>query len=68
MLQSVQMSDGSLLTVPGIVPKLSRTPGSQHRTAPELGQDTDEVLRGIGLNAAQIQALKDKGIVQGASA
>ena len=68
MLQSVQMSDGSLLTVPGIVPKLSVTPGSQHRPAPELGQDTDEVLRGIGLSAAQIQALKDKGIVQGASA
>ena len=68
MLQSVQMSDGSLLTVPGIVPKLSATPGSQNRPAPELGQDTDEVLRGIGLSAAQIQALKDKGIVQGASA
>ena len=65
MLQSVQMSDGSLLTVPGIVPKLSATPGSQHRPAPELGQDTDEVLRGIGLSAVQIQALKDKGIVQG---
>ena len=66
MLQSVQMSDGSTLTVPGVVPKLSVTPGSQRRNAPALGQDTDEVLRGIGLNAAQIQALKDKGIVQGA--
>ena len=67
MLDSVQMNDGSTLIVPGIVPKLSATPGGQHRNAPALGQDTDEVLRGIGLNAAQIQALKDKGIVQGAS-
>ena len=64
MLQHMQMADGSSLTVPGIVPKLSATPGGQHRNAPALGQDTDEVLRGVGLSAAQIQALKDKGIVQ----
>ena len=68
MLQSVVMNDGSTLTVPGIVPKLSATPGRQGRTAPELGQDTDEVLRGIGLTAAQIQELKDQGIVQGSAA
>ncbi len=45
MLQSVQMADGSHLTVPGIVPKLSRTPGGQHRIAPALGQDNDEIQR-----------------------
>ena len=67
MLQSVYMNDGSTLTVPGIVPKLSATPGRQGRNAPELGRDTDEVLRSIGLDAAQIQALKDRGIVQGGS-
>ncbi|MFN5348610.1 MAG: CaiB/BaiF CoA transferase family protein [Polaromonas sp.] len=65
MLQHITLADGSSLTVPGIVPKLSSTPGGQHRNAPALGQDTDEVLRGIGLTQAQIQALKDKGIVQG---
>ena len=63
MLQSVRMSDGSDLTVPGIVPKLSRTPGSHRRNAPSLGQDSDAVLREVGLSEAQIQALKDKGIV-----
>jgi formyl-CoA transferase len=63
MLQSVRMSDGSDLTVPGIVPKLSRTPGSHRRNAPTLGQDSDAVLREIGLSEAQILALKDKGIV-----
>ncbi len=67
MLQQITMADGSKLAVPGIVPKLSSTPGSQRRHAPALGQDTDEVLRGLGLTAAQIQALKDKGIVQGAT-
>ena len=65
MLQRMTMADGSDLTVPGIVPKLSLTPGGQHRNAPALGQDTDDVLRSIGLSAAQIQALKDRGIVQG---
>jgi formyl-CoA transferase len=63
MLQSVRMSDGSDLTLPGIVPKLSRTPGSHRRNAPTLGQDSDAVLREVGLSEGQIQALKDKGIV-----
>lgn len=68
MLDEVQMDDGSLLAVPGIVPKLSRTPGGHRRNAPQVGQDTDAVLREIGLSAEQIQALKDKGIVAGKDA
>jgi formyl-CoA transferase len=63
MIQHVQMDDGTSLAVPGIIPKLSRTPGSHRRNAPTIGQDTDAVLNEIGLTAAQIQALKDKGIV-----
>jgi formyl-CoA transferase len=63
MIQHVQMDDGTSLAVPGIIPKLSRTPGSHRRNAPSIGQDTDAVLNEIGLTAAQIQALKDKGIV-----
>jgi formyl-CoA transferase len=66
MLGEVRMDDGSLLAVPGIVPKLSRTPGGHRRNAPVLGQDSDAVLREIGLTEAQIRALKDKGIVAGA--
>lgn len=46
MLQEQQLADGSTLTLPGIVPKLSRTPGRHHRPAPSLGQDTHEVLQG----------------------
>ena len=63
MLASVQMDDGSRLAVPGIVPKLSLTPGGHRRNAPALGQDTDAVLQELGLSPAQIQGLKDKGIV-----
>jgi formyl-CoA transferase len=47
MLQTVTLDDGTALAVPGIVPKLSRTPGGHRRNAPTLGQDTDEVLRAL---------------------
>ena len=67
MIASVQMDDGSALSVPGICPKLSVTPGQHRRNAPALGQDTDTVLRELGLSAAQIQGLKDRGIVVSAT-
>ena len=63
MLDSVQMDDGSRLAVPGITPKLSLTPGGHRRNAPTLGQDSDAVLKELGLSTEQIQKLKDKGIV-----
>jgi formyl-CoA transferase len=63
MLDQVHMDDGSTLTVPGIVPKLSATPGRHRRNAPKLGQDSGDVLREIGLTNAQIVALRERGIV-----
>jgi formyl-CoA transferase len=63
MLAEVQMKDGSRLKVPGMVPKLSRTPGMHRRNAPELGQDTDAVLTELGITAEQIQAMRQRGIV-----
>ena len=63
MLDQVHMDDGSTLTVPGIVPKLSATPGRHRRNAPKLGQDSGDVLREIGLTDAQIVALRERGIV-----
>lgn len=67
MLAQVEMKDGSTLAVPGIVPKLSATPGRHRRNAPDLGQDTDRVLRELGLTAEQIAGLKQRGIVAGGS-
>jgi formyl-CoA transferase len=63
MLQEVQMDDGSRLAVPGIIPKLSATPGEHRRNAPRLGQDTDDVLRELGISSAQIAELKRRGII-----
>ena len=65
MLETVRMADGSDLTVPGIVPKLSRTPGGHRRNAPDVGQDTDAVLREIGLTPEQIAELHRRGVVAG---
>ena len=64
MLQQVSMADGSALLVPGFVPKMSATPGGHRRNAPTLGQDTDEVLREVGLTPGQIATLHERGIVQ----
>jgi formyl-CoA transferase len=63
MLQEMQLEDGGRLMVPGIVPKLSATPGSQRTNAPRLGENTDEILREIGLTDAQIAQLREKGVI-----
>ena len=55
--------DGHEVDVPGIVPKLSATPGGLRRPAPQLGDDTEAVLREMGLSDAQIAALRQRGIV-----
>ena len=63
MILRQQTRDGHELEVPGIVPKLMGTPGAVRRSAPRLGDDTDAVLREIGLSAEQIAALRDRKIV-----
>ena len=63
MVQTLRMNDGDDLLVPGVVPKLSRTPGAQWHNAPDIGQDTQAVLKGMGLSDAQIAQLREQGIV-----
>jgi len=63
MLQPITTDDGASLLVPGVVPKLSRTPGGHQRNAPGIGQDTDAVLAEIGLTREQISELKRRGVV-----
>ncbi len=64
MIVAQRTRDGDVVEVPGVVPKLSVTPGTLRRSAPHLGDDTDAVLRELGLDAAQIAALRQRGIVQ----
>ena len=61
-IQTIQMQDGSELDVPGVIPKLSRTPGSIKTLAPNIGENTDEILRSIGLTDAQLASLKERGV------
>ena len=61
-IETIQMHDGTKVEVPGVIPKLSRTPGSIRTLAPDIGQNTDEILRGIGLSDTQIASLKERGV------
>lgn len=64
MLLTQRTRDGYELQVPGIVPKLSVTPGTIRTSAPRLGDDTDAVLAEAGLTAEQIALLRSKGVIQ----
>ena len=56
--------DGYTVEVPGIVPKLSVTPGTVRSSAPHVGDDTDAVLREMGLSDEQIAQLRSQAIIQ----
>jgi formyl-CoA transferase len=47
MIEQMTLPDGLTLAVPGIVPRLSATPGAIHRPAPALGEHTAEVLAAL---------------------
>jgi formyl-CoA transferase len=64
MILTQRTRDGYDLEVPGIVPKLSLTPGTVRASAPHVGDDTDAVLAEVGLTAGQIAQLREKGIIQ----
>jgi formyl-CoA transferase len=63
MILTQQTRDGDEIEVPGVVPKLMGTPGSVRSAAPRLGEDTDAVLREIGLTEEQIAALRERKVV-----
>jgi crotonobetainyl-CoA:carnitine CoA-transferase CaiB-like acyl-CoA transferase len=64
MIQEVAVEGLGKLKMPGIVPKMSATPGEIEWAGPKLGQHTEDVLRGkLGLTKEQIQGLKDNGII-----
>jgi formyl-CoA transferase len=64
MIEEVVAGDGAPLKVPGIVPKLSATPGAIRSAAPKLGEHTDEVLKEIGFAPGQIAHLRKSRIIQ----
>ncbi|HZS68966.1 MAG TPA: CaiB/BaiF CoA-transferase family protein [Burkholderiales bacterium] len=63
MIEKITAGDGEALKVPGIIPKLSRTPGAIRTQAPKLGEHTDEVLHEIGYSEAEIARLREAHIL-----
>lgn len=64
MLLTAELPGGVSVKMPGIVPKLSETPGGVNWQGPTLGQHTDDILGSLGLTGADIQRLKTSGVVQ----
>jgi succinyl-CoA---D-citramalate CoA-transferase len=64
MLEEHQLPRGGpQVTIPGIVPKLTNTPGQTRWLGPELGEHTMQVLTSLGIDVEAINALKTKGII-----
>lgn len=63
MFLHARLPDGKPLRMPGIVPKLSDTPGEVNWVGPRLGEHNDAVLAGLGYDAAQIAALRASGAI-----
>ena len=63
MIGRFLLPDGMPIELPGIVPKLSETPGETRWVGPALGEHTDEVLASLGYDHEEIQALRARGVV-----
>ncbi|KYD27532.1 CoA transferase [Geobacillus stearothermophilus] len=52
------------IKMPGIVPKFEKTPGAIRRTAPDLGEHTEEILQTmLGMSKEDIERLRENEII-----
>jgi formyl-CoA transferase len=63
MIEPAAMPDGVPLDLPGIVPKLTATPGATKWVGPALGEHTDAVLGALGIDAGERARLRTDGVV-----
>ena len=63
MFLHAKLPDGKDFKMPGIVPRLSETPGSADWVGPELGAHNHEVLAALGYDAHAIAELKRSGAI-----
>ncbi|WEY41860.1 CaiB/BaiF CoA-transferase family protein [Paraburkholderia sp. SUR17] len=64
MLLDTTLPGGATVRMPGIVPKLSDTPGEMRWSGPSLGEHTQSVLAGLGFAQEDIERLRREGAVQ----
>jgi formyl-CoA transferase len=60
MIREVTLPDGARVKVPGVVPKLSGTPGDIGPIGPRLGEHTESVLAAHGYDAPEIARLRER--------
>ncbi len=63
MIEQMRLADGTSVRMPGIVPRLTGTPGGTRWPGPALGEHTDEILRSLGRDAVEIERLRSCGAV-----
>jgi crotonobetainyl-CoA:carnitine CoA-transferase CaiB-like acyl-CoA transferase len=65
MIEKVHLPDGEQVLVPGVVPKLSQTPGTLEWIGPKLGEHNEEILgEWIHVDQVEYTLLKEKGVVK----
>lgn len=63
MIERFAYKDGRPIDLPAVTPKMSGTPGGTRWLGPELGEHTDEVLRGLGYDADDIVNMRNNRII-----
>ena len=63
MIEEAVLADGTPVQIPGIVPKLSATPGGTRWLGPQLGAHTREILATLGIGESEYEKLRKVGIV-----
>jgi formyl-CoA transferase len=63
MIEQWRLPDGKPMKIPGVVPKLSDTPGGTRWLGPALGEHNDEVLSRLGYTDAERAELKRHGVI-----
>jgi formyl-CoA transferase len=63
MIEQHQLPDGKAIKLPGIVPRLSETPGATRWVGPALGAHTAEILSALGYDAAVQKEMQEKGVI-----
>lgn len=64
MIETVEIPGLGPLKLPGIVPRLSETPGRTEWTGPSLGAHNDEIYRGLlEMSEQELTKLREQGVI-----